>query len=211
MQKEVILSPEELYALGTRLQARYIDYAYVAAMEDIGQNYPLFERETGAALVKRGILEEDFSGTVTISAEVEGLLRPVFFGELETSIDICTFGKPNTVRVMKFHFHDEAITMVVGQEGKLLLRQIDRLGIEKLVEELLPADYDCAVEEVADVPRDGLTRYFAFKCTQVGERAEVKTYVESNGVLYHERSAGRVETVPRKSFLDEAAALVKGV
>lgn len=27
MQKEVILSPEELYALGTRLQARYIDYA----------------------------------------------------------------------------------------------------------------------------------------------------------------------------------------
>ena len=73
MQKEVILSPEELYDLGTRLQARYIDYAYVAAMEDIGQNYPLFERETGAALVKRGILEEDFSGTVTISAEVEGL------------------------------------------------------------------------------------------------------------------------------------------
>lgn len=56
-----------------------------------------------------------------------------------------------------------------------------------------------------------LARYFAFKCTKVGERAEVKTYVESNGVLYHERSAGRVETVPRKSFLDEAAALVKGV
>ncbi len=89
MEKEIILTPEELYYLGTLLQAKYIDYAYVAAMDDIGQNYKLFEKETGAALVSKGILLEDFSGNTEISEAAAGLLRPIFFGETETSIDIC--------------------------------------------------------------------------------------------------------------------------
>ena len=45
VENEITLSPEELYYLGSVLQAKYIDYAYVAAMDDIGQNYALFESE----------------------------------------------------------------------------------------------------------------------------------------------------------------------
>ena len=58
----LVLTPKELYCLGGILSARYIDYAYIAALDDIGQDYALFEKETRASLVAKGMLEEDFSG-----------------------------------------------------------------------------------------------------------------------------------------------------
>ena len=35
MQHEFVLTPKELYFLGSIFRARYIDYAYISAMDDI--------------------------------------------------------------------------------------------------------------------------------------------------------------------------------
>lgn len=211
MEREIIFSPEELYYLGTRLQAKYIDYAYVAAMDDIGQNYSLFEKETGAGLVNKGILEEDFGGNIEITPNVSDILKPIFFGEVETSIDICEFGNVNTVAVYKFHFNDGAITMVTGKEGKLLLRRVDQIAIQELVQNLIPETYAFEPKIVKDIPREMITRFFAFKSIKIGKTAVVKTYIEAGGVLYQERDSEQIETVSRETFITDAAEVVKGV
>ena len=40
------LTPRELYCLGGILNARYIDYAFIAALDDFGQDFELFKKET---------------------------------------------------------------------------------------------------------------------------------------------------------------------
>lgn len=211
MERETIISAEELYFLGTRLQAKYIDYAYVAAMDDIGQNYPLFEKETRASLVSKGILEEDFSGNIEINSGVSDLLKPIFFGEVETSIDICEIGKTNTVTVYKFHFYDGTITLVTGKDGKLLIRKVDSIEIQDLVQKMIPESYVFESKTVTDIPRELITRFFAFKSILVGKTAVVKTYIEADGVLYQEKDSELIETVSRETFISDANDIVKGV
>ena len=112
MNKEIVLTPEQLFFMGRLLQAKYIDYAYVAAMNDINQNFALFETEAKATLVSAGVLMEDFGGNVEVDPAVLSVLKPIFFGEIETSIDICNIGETNIVSVYKYHFHDGAVTEV---------------------------------------------------------------------------------------------------
>lgn len=40
MDNEIVLSAKELYYLGKLMQARYIDYSYIAAMDDVGKIIP---------------------------------------------------------------------------------------------------------------------------------------------------------------------------
>ena len=209
MQKEIILTPEELYYLGSFLQAKYIDYAYVAAMSDIKQNYSLFENETKAALVSSGILMEDFGGQVEIDEEISNLLKPIFFGEVETSLDICLLGEKNSVSVHKFHFYDGIITMVTGDNGKLIIRATDQLGIKNIVENLLPDNYDAISTTVDKIDENKVTRFIAAKNVFVGEKSSVKTYLEVEGIFYHETD-DCIESLTKDMFILDVFDTVKG-
>ena len=210
MNKEIILSPEELYFMGRFLQAKYIDYAYVAAMSDVKQNFPLFEKETRNSLVASGFLMEDFSGNLEVDQQVINLLKPIFFGEVETSIDVCKLGEPNTVSVFKFHFYDGITTMVTGHEGKLLIKSIDQIGIKKMVEELLPPGYDATSNIITEATEQTVTRFIAVKSILVGKTSMVKTYIEADAVLYQENEE-YIESVSKDMFISDVYAIVKGV
>ena len=210
MEKEIILSPEALYYLGSLLQANYIDYAYVAAMGDIKQNYALFEKETRAALVSQGILTEDFSGNLEIDPVAQKLLKPVFFGEIETSISVCTTGEHSLVSLCMFHFHDGIITSVTMHDGKLLLRSVDSLSIRKQVETLLPLGYSAQEGIVAEVSPDSIRRIIAAKRMVAGAGAAVKTFVEANGLIYHQLD-DQLETIGADTFVNFIYSIVKGV
>ena len=210
MQKEIELTPEELYYLGSFMQAKYIDYAYVAAMSDIKQNYSLFENETKASLVSSGILMEDFSGQVEIDEETAGLLKPIFFGETETSLDICSLGDENAVSVHKFHFYDGIITMVTGNDGKLIIKSIDQVGIRTIVEGLLPDDYDVVSSIVTEVSEKTVTRFIAAKSIFIGKTSAVKTFLEADGIFYQENE-DYVESLSKEMFINDIFNIVKGV
>ncbi len=210
MEKELILTPEELYYLGSFLQAKYIDYAYVAAMGDIKQNYPLFEQETKASLVSSGILTEDFGGSLEIDKTILEILRPIFFGEIETSIDVCYLGETNYVSVNKFHFYDGIATMVAGDNGKLVIKSIDQIAIKDFVAALLPETYDCETKVVQDIDKTKITRFIATKNIVVGKNATVKTCIEADGIIYQETENG-IESITRNDFISSVYDIVKGV
>lgn len=210
MNKEIILTPEQLFFMGRLLQAKYIDYAYVAAMNDINQNFALFETEAKAALVSTGVLMEDFGGNVEVDPAVLSVLKPIFFGEIETSIDICSIGETNTVSMYKYHFHDGAVTEVTGEKGKLIIKSADQIAIRERVESLISENYAAENKVVDTIDKAHITRFIAFKQIHVGMTSMVKTYIESDGVFYQEKEE-TIESVTRTQFVLDAFDVVKGV
>lgn len=209
MSKEIVLTPEQLYYMGRLLQAKYIDYAYVAAMNDINQNYALFETEAKASLVSAGLLMEDFGGNIEVDPIVLSVLKPIFFGEVETSIDICNIGETNTVAVYKYHFYDGAITMVTGEKGKLVIKTADQIAIRDKVESLISKIYDATNQKVDTINKALITRFIAFKQIRVGITSIVKTYIEADHIFYREVDE-TIESVTRDQFVSDAYNVVKG-
>lgn len=209
MNKEIILTPEELYYLGSFLQARYIDYAYVAAMADIRQDYKLFEKETKASLVASDVLVEDFSGNIEIDDTVRGLLNPIFFGERETSLDICEVGEESTIKVYRFHFHDGVITMVSANQGKLLLQPVDPMRIRSLVEQVLPKNYDVESRIITEEEEITVRRYIVAKCNLISITSVVKAYFEADGVVYQEDEEN-VKSVSKDEFIADICEIIGG-
>ncbi len=211
MNNEILITPEELYYLGSAVQAKYIDYAYVAAMDDIGQNYALFESDAKNSLVDAGILMEDFSGSVELDSNAETLIRPIFFGEKETSVDICEVGEERKVVVIKYHFLDDNITMVSGKDGKLIIKHIDTDEMYSFIKDLLPDNYPQITPAVKnDIARETVSRFFAVKAVVVEKESIVKTYIESDNIIYREKEDGSLESVPKEVFVNEVYNIVKG-
>lgn len=119
MNKEWELTPMELVFCGKLLNAKYIDYDYFAAMPDIQIQRELREQETLEKLEEDGIIETDFYGNVTFGEDVKEVLMPIFFGEVESRLEID--GQP----VYRFHIHQGNITMTVLQADIVSLKKIE--------------------------------------------------------------------------------------
>lgn len=205
------ITAEELYYLGVLLQAKYIDYAYIAAMDDIQHNYALFQKEAQAQLVSRGILMEDFSGNIEIEENIKSLLAPIFFGEKESSADICYLGDEKKVDIFKFHFLDDKITMVMGKDKKLIIKEVDMLNLADFVNDILPENYRVKTSEKTDkIDKDNVTRFIAIKNILLGRTSEVRLYIESEGVFYQETSDGSIYSVTQNDFVTDALGVIKG-
>ena len=209
MENKIVLSPEQLYYMGRLLQAKYIDYAYIAAMRDIGQKFSLFEAEAKASLVAAGVLMEDFGGNIEVDPTVQSILKPIFFGEIETSIDICNVGELTTVVAYKYHFYDGIVTMVTGENDKFAIRTVDQLEIRDQVEALVSKAYAAENRKVDTVDKSHITRIVSVKKVHVEKTAIVKTYIEADQIFYQE-TEGTVESVTRDQFISDAFDVVKG-
>ena len=86
--RETRLSLTELYFLGTLMQAKYIDYSYIAAMPDVSKQYDLHEQEALAGLEKAGLIDVDFGGDAEVTEATRSLTEPVFFGGIETRAEL---------------------------------------------------------------------------------------------------------------------------
>ena len=214
MKQKITLTAGELYYLGTVLQAKYIDYAYVAALEDISKNYAVYESDVRNALVRAGILAEDLSGALEVNEEVHRLLDPVFFGEFEGCVDIAAAGE-DAAAVCTSRFHSSGgVTVMVHstEEGKLALEEIGEEELLQIVTALLPADYRCTVSaETETLPQDAVTRIISVKNTHIGRSAEVRLFVEADGILYSEKTPETVQSLTAEMFVQDVLRLLKEV
>lgn len=81
--KELILSPEEIYYIGKVSGGKYLDYDYIAAMQDIGKRGKIKAQEILDGLERKGYAEEDFLGNLEVEPACTEMLQPVYQGMYE--------------------------------------------------------------------------------------------------------------------------------
>lgn len=208
MKKEITLSPEELYYLGSILGAEYMDYAYIAAMSKQGKSEELFANEAKASLVKSGILAEDFGGDLEVEEETAKLLKPIFFGKTETSVDVYINGEEADIDVYKFHFLDAIITLVTESDGQFFIREIEPSQINELAESLISNEYESG--KPLEFDEKNVTRVVVAKSIKIDEISVVETFVESNGIYYRKSENGNYESLSKDTFTTDLIKTIKG-
>lgn len=210
MSTGIMISPEELYFLGILMKAKYIDYAYIAAMDDIGQNYGVFESAVKDELIEKGCISEDFSGTVFVSSDTQALLEALFFGETEASLDVCTLGSICTVDVIKYHFSGNAAVSVRNREGKLLIDYTTAEGIRSDVQGIV-GEMRRDVTGMVPVKPEEVTvkRIISAKKSSVVGRSTVVTYLDADSVLFSENNEKMLVPQDSAKAAEELFGLVK--
>lgn len=204
MDNKVKISPEELYIIGKTLNAKYIDYAYVATIKEIGASFDLFEKEATDGLVSKGIMVEDFSGNVMLKDEVQELFKPVFFGEIETSLDVCKVIEPKTITTMKFHFYENSITKISYVDGLVVAESVSKEDIKKTVKELVCSDLteqDSSSE--SEFNKENVEKLIVAKSNRISKEATIASYLESEHRIYMEDKTDHVICLDPTAFLDE--------
>lgn len=199
--------------MGALLQAKYIDYAYVAAMGDIQQRREIYESESREGLAKKGILLEDFLGDFEVDADTKRILEPVFFGTLESSIDIMiTAGEKKALRNNRFHFYEGRIVSTAILRDGVHLVEIDDRQLQAWIGGMLPPDYAASAELVPaeTIDKKRISRIFSVKSNRVGEKTSVEIYVECDGRVFQEKEDGQAEVLTKEKFGLEMYRGLKG-
>ena len=119
------LSARELFFLGKALNAKYMDYAYIMMMQDIQMNFDVNENESLESLTEKGYAEMDFSGDIEVDPQVEELMKPVFFGEIECLI------KKNDKQIRVHQIDDRMISSILNDDGNLVFNKISDPDLEE--------------------------------------------------------------------------------
>ena len=198
MDNEIVLSAKELYYLGKLMQARYIDYSYIAAMDDVGKNYSVFESESEKSLSEK-----------EVNPVLECLLEPVFFGEREVSVNVCTVGEEPVLNRSNFHFFEDNITAVDLSDDTLKLTAADDGMIRKFVHGILPENYSVECRKDIKVEKEMITRLIIVKSATIGKGSVIRKYIEADGIVFGESDSG-LESMTKEMFVDEVSSLFKG-
>ncbi|MBR2701865.1 MAG: hypothetical protein IKE77_07265 [Erysipelotrichaceae bacterium] len=205
MGKTLTLSPQELYFLGTVLEAKYIDYEYIAHMPDIQKRYSVHEQETLSQLADKGYVEEDFSGNVSVSEEISELLVPVFFGEVESKL---MAGEPGDKELDKcnFHFLDGKITKVSG-EDRLTVIEYSQDKLRKAIEECFNG-YGKTAEGVFDGEK--IEKIVSVICAKANIGSYRKSWLCMNGTIWQADEKGEPEAVELNKAVQQACEFACG-
>jgi len=207
---KLILTADQIYAMAYIIDAKYLDYYYIS-LSNRENDKTLWRSEIKKKLVSEGVLVEDFSGDTTIPPDIEMLLKPLYFGTKESSIDILIFGENEDNLGYRFHYLDEMITMTRTVDSGLELSSVSMEGIKNIVSELLPSDYS-AETKILDVhlDKDNISRVLVVKNIEKDVSSVTLTLIESEGVVYFEDSDNRILSISRTDFEDKLLAIITG-
>lgn len=210
MDTSIVLSPTELYFMASFMGAKYIDYTYIAAMEDIEQNYTVKKHEAQARLTALGLIDEDFSGTITILPMAKDLLTPVFFGEREASIDIShVTGGDKLLELHRIHYHDGNMVHISLENMQFKIEQMAREELTALAETIVSEDYPTVEEKTVQLDETMISRLIAVKKAIIGGDSTVLVFAESDGIIYYEVPSRQFRALARDEFVSTVKKLIR--
>ena len=205
---KLVLTADQIFALAYILKAKYLDYYYISLANRDGSN-KLWLSEITKQLVSQGILTEDFSGDTTIEPEVETIVKPLFFGVKESSLDIDIFGENEENKGYRFHFLDGKITMTETVNGGFEITDVNCNAIREIINSILPNGYSVESAET-NITFDvgNISRVFVVKNTELNNKSYIATFIESNDVIYEENINNIVYSVSEKDFKDKIYKII---
>ena len=172
MENAIKLTAEELYYLGGQMQAKYIDYDYISAMGDIQKNYRMYESNAVDGLAGKGLIEEDFSGEITVSVSIEELLSPVFFCDFEAEIDICGV-QEDSRKIVKLHTDQDKTTLVELDENQLVLKKMQGNDVVEYGKDIFGFLKD-EMDENIEFDEQKVSEIYILKNTVIGGESDVR-------------------------------------
>lgn len=207
---KLVLTANQIYALAQILKAKYLDYYYISLASKNTDGVWL--NENTKSLVSKGVLSEDFSGDITVDPEVETLVKPLFFGTKESSLDINIFGDTEDNIGYRFHFYDDRVIMTKTVEDGFEITEVSSDDILMIVSKVLPAGYSAQTEKVdIEIDPDEVSRVFVVKNTEVDVKSEVATLVETDGVIYEENTDAEMFSVSEEDFMNKICKILTEV
>lgn len=207
MEKLISLTAEEMFFLGRVMNGPYIDYAYIAAMDDIQQAYHLHEQRNMLSLQKKGLVFENFLGETSLM-EKSNAYKPIFFGKDEGRIEICGSGGEIKLIDMRFHFFN-GYGIVTAMNGKDI--SIWRIKNDEL-ETLLKSIMNLPQSEVAPAYREPVTledadRVYVVTFGSVSGKAGRKVWYQKEHILFEIRDEGRASVVSSDTVIGSVIKL----
>ena len=208
MKERLILTPEQLFFLGTVMGAEYINYDYIAAMGEVQRNYTRTHRKCMDDLARAGLLRERLSGEVALRPIPRQLLHPVFFGKKESSIEIFTLGKEKKYELIRFHWSEDSITEVWQNADQFVFVPSSQDQMEALILGLIrgaerPMRVGALLEE-------SVTRIITAKRATVGEESTGVVLFEIFGSLHTMDEDETLHAVPASQARAMILAELKG-
>lgn len=194
MADTLTLTPEQLFFLGVLMDALYIDYAYIASLQEIRRNYIRTRRKCLSELAEAGVLRERLSGEITLRPGPKKLLSNLFFGKDQSSLEVYTLGKQTSHTVFRFHRLGDTVTRVSTESGRLTLSESSPEEMEQLVS-ALASGTERPVPVVA-IEKDAVTRMITAKHATVGVGSTGCVLFEQHGGLYTVDENGKPAALP---------------
>lgn len=205
MENMIKMTAEELYYLGSQMQAKYIDYDYISAMNDIQKNYRLYESDAVNDLMKKGLIEEDFSGNITVSFQMEELLIPIFFGNFEAEIDVCDVRKESR-KIIKLHTEKEKITMVEVNKNDLILKNMHTDDVLRYGEEV----FQFMEDQTGDIEfeEQKVSEIYIMKNTVIGGESDVRILFRIENSVFMENENEEIQRIEISDLMREIQSIL---
>ena len=203
--KELILSPEEIYYIGKVTGGKYLDYDYIAAMQDIGKRGKIKEQGILDGLERKGYAQEDFLGNLEVEPACIEILQPLYQGMYESEL-ILREEAGKSVHY-KFHHIENRITSVECKSQEYRVRVQDKKGIEKILYSLLEQEVQTGKKE-AYLATAQAERSIILKGTHIGEDTCLYFYAEKGGYFYEidpEQTEEQILRLVEKNIVCEQA------
>ena len=208
MSREIILSPEKLYFLGTLMNAKYIDYSYIASMREIQRNYEIVKSKCMLDLSREGLIREKLSGEIIIRPQVECLLKNIFFGTLETTLDVITIGDHANRSTYNFHYLNGTITMVTYNQDALTVVSTTEVEQEKLIHTIVGRHITS--KQFLELVKEDVTKVIIAKRAMVGTGSTELLLLEQDKGLYTLDSFNKLINISDEKAVEKLLAMLKG-
>jgi len=208
MEATLTLTPEQLFFLGTVMNAEHINYAYIAALGELQRNYNRTRRKCLDELVQAGVLRERLSGELSLRPACKKLLSSLFFGATETELEVFTLGEKAERKTVRLHWWEDSVTRVNVYPDRLEISQSSLEQIEALVQDLV--GYTEHPIPVSGIQKDAVTRIITAKQATVGIGSKGTVLFEQHGGLYTVDSSATVRGIPAGQAKAALMAELKG-
>lgn len=205
----ISLTPEELFFLGEIMEADFIDYSYIEAMNDIQARFDVIRKEAIAGLGEKGLIKESISGRLKVRPLAEELMGPVFFGEKETVAIVFRNGKTQEAYTKFFHFRGTEIISVTMEDRFLQIEKTSLKEIENYARTLVEGAANFVTKD-SKMSFSNITDIVKVKKAVIGVGAENKTWCIAEGVLFGADEKDNPIVVNPATVTEEAVRILKG-
>ena len=205
---QLLLTAEEIYYLAKTNNGRFLDYDYISAMDNIGDNKSVFEEKCKRSLMGKKLIDEDFDGNMTMPQSVMELIEPIYNGDYESMFSY--IDGTDSSFVARIHRLDSGYTLVLDKAEGYEIKTIEEKSIEKMIEDSIKINSDREIpSEITD--KDSFDTVIVVKAIEPEKESLVNVFYGNGKGIYEEQDDGIFKNIQKDIFIKRVTEILKGV